>query len=226
MREEKFFGLFKGWTSPLLGVAAMNACIFGSYGLALRAQTGGSADTSHATLGQVFLAGCASGVFSALITSPIELVKIREQLDYTTKGAKPQILTVLRQIWTQGRLRGLYRGFGATCLRDLGYGPYFLAYEVINRMLLSLHTATPLPTSKQPQLSNVELAFSGAIAGVLAWVSTFPIDCIKTRVQAQGRFEGEGWGLTRGSVARAASEIWRQGGFPAFWRGVGATVAR
>ncbi|PWN23807.1 mitochondrial carrier [Microstroma glucosiphilum] len=226
VREEKFFGLFKGVTSPLLGVAAMNACIFGSYGLVLRYQ-GGSEAGGGATLGQIFLAGCASGVISSLLTTPIELIKIREQLDCSTKGAKPQTLTIIKQLWAKRRLAGLYRGLGATCLRDLGYGPYFLCYEVFNRMLLSLHDATPYPSSQPPQLSNLELACSGALAGVLAWVSTFPIDCIKTRVQASNRIDGEaGWSLGRGSVVAATKEIWREGGVRAFWRGVGATVMR
>lgn len=202
----------------------MNACIFGSYGLALRAQTpDGSADSSRATLGQILLAGCASGVVSALITSPIELIKIREQLDFKGQGARPQTWSVIKDLWRKdGRgVRGLYRGLGATCLRDIGYGPYFLSYELFNRILLSLRSATPL-AGEEPQLSNVDMALSGALAGVLAWVSTFPIDCIKTRVQATDLIEGQG----KSSVAHAARSIWREGGFPAFWRGVGATVLR
>lgn len=163
------------------------------------------------------LAGCASGIASAFITSPIELLKIREQLDYTGRGAKPQTWQVLKQIWKSNGVRGLYRGLGVTCLRDLGYGPYFFSYELINRLLLSLHEATPLP-GEQQSLSNLELAFSGALAGVLAWVSTFPIDCVKTRVQAGTSADG--------GMVSAAREIYSQGGVGAFWRGVGATVLR
>ncbi|PWN30738.1 mitochondrial carrier [Jaminaea rosea] len=224
VRDERFFGLFKGVASPMLGVAAMNACIFGSYGLALRTLQSSSAPatsspsaSSPLLLSHVFLAGAASGLASALITSPVELVKIREQLDYSGQGAKPHPLRVAKALWTSGGLRALYRGLGATCLRDVGYGPYFLCYEVFNRLLLSTHDATPLPGGEAPQLSNVELAFSGALAGVVAWVSTFPIDCIKTRVQATDHRTG---------VVAAARSIWREGGWRAFWHGVGPTVLR
>lgn len=233
----------------MLGVAAMNACIFGSYGWALRLQQQQSSSSTRdgafsssvtplalpqPTLNQILLAGCASGIVSALVTSPIELVKIREQLDYSGVGARPRPIQVVKQVWSRGGLGGLYRGLGATCLRDLGYGPYFLCYEIINRLLLSMHEATPMPgepTIQAPGLSNLEYAFSGAVAGVLAWVSTFPIDCIKTRVQAVERLAGEGqtergWRPWNGSVAVAAREIWSQGGPGAFWRGVGATVLR
>jgi hypothetical protein len=56
----------------------------------------------------------------SLITTPIELVKIREQLDVrVSASARPSTLQVVRAIWTQHGIRGLYRGFGVTCLRDV-----------------------------------------------------------------------------------------------------------
>jgi solute carrier family 25 carnitine/acylcarnitine transporter 20/29 len=61
--EEKFVGLYKGVTSPMLGVAVMNASIFGVYGLALRNLQGEG--EQQARLQDIFLAGCASGIVSA-----------------------------------------------------------------------------------------------------------------------------------------------------------------
>jgi solute carrier family 25 carnitine/acylcarnitine transporter 20/29 len=61
--EERFLGLYKGVTSPMLGVAVMNASIFGVYGLALRKLQGG--DDQRGSLQAIFLAGCISGVVSA-----------------------------------------------------------------------------------------------------------------------------------------------------------------
>lgn len=60
--EERFLGLYKGVTSPMLGVAVMNASIFGVYGLALRKLQG---QGHQADLQNIFLAGCASGIVSA-----------------------------------------------------------------------------------------------------------------------------------------------------------------
>lgn len=62
--EERFVGLYKGVTSPMLGVAAMNASIFGVYGLVLRKLQG---EASRASLEDMFLAGCASGIVSAWV---------------------------------------------------------------------------------------------------------------------------------------------------------------
>lgn len=74
-------GLFKGVTSPMLGVAAMNASVFGVYGMTLRFLEGGGHEGATAMAGEetaaivssaqstslthIFLAGCASGIVTA-----------------------------------------------------------------------------------------------------------------------------------------------------------------
>lgn len=60
--EERFLGLYKGVTSPMLGVAVMNASIFGVYGMALRKF---QSDDIRPSLSDIFLAGCISGIVSA-----------------------------------------------------------------------------------------------------------------------------------------------------------------
>lgn len=225
-------GLYKGVTSPMLGVAAMNASIFGVYGVALRSLEGSSSVVAlgngastvpgHAgpSLTNIFLAGCASGIVSALITSPIELIKIRQQLSFDATQREPSTWSVVRDVRRRGGIRGLYRGLGCTCVRDIGYGPYFLTYELLNRFLLSLHTEGV--SSQRRQLTNVEMAVSGGLAGVLAWLSTFGADVVKTRVQASERMANE-----HGSAfVTAARATFRQGGWRAFLAGVGPTVVR
>jgi solute carrier family 25 carnitine/acylcarnitine transporter 20/29 len=49
---------------------------------------------------------------------------------------------VIRSILKQEGPKGLYRGFGVTALRELGYGPYFLA--------VSLLYPSPLPRAIDP----------------------------------------------------------------------------
>ncbi len=59
----------------------------------------------------------------SILTTPTELIKIRQQQSPIKTSTSEVIRTILR---TEG-VRGLYRGFAVTALRDLGYGPYFLA---------------------------------------------------------------------------------------------------
>lgn len=67
--EERFMGLYKGVTSPMLGVAVSNASIFGVYGVALRLLDAES--FSNPNLANIFLAGCASGVVSACVAEKL-----------------------------------------------------------------------------------------------------------------------------------------------------------
>lgn len=88
----KMRGLFKGMASPLFGVAAVNALLFGAYGVFLDVQMQSSTNTP--TLWQIFFAGCGSGFINSFVSTPMELVKIRLQnqgmmnnpLPYTSAG--------------------------------------------------------------------------------------------------------------------------------------------
>lgn len=125
-------------------------------------------------------------------------------------------MQVIRSIYKQGGLRGIYRGLGSTCLRDLGYGPYFLSYEIFNRLLLSAK-----PLSNNPSLTKVDFAISGGLAGLVAWVSTFGADVVKTRVQATNRTPGVSF-----AFASAAKAIYQEGGWKSFFAGIGPTCLR
>jgi len=152
---------------------------------------------------------------ASLITSPIDLIKIRQQLSFDVHAKEPSTVRVISEIWKQGGLRGLYRGLGCTCIRDVGYGPYFLSYEVINRFLLSMKH------DDNAKLTNVDFALSGGIAGIIAWMSTFGADVIKTRVQATNGRPG-----VRSAFISAARDTYREGGWRAFLAGVGPTILR
>jgi hypothetical protein len=67
-----------------------------------------------------------------LLNTPIELVKVRQQLLVTPAPAHLVAWRILRD----DRF-GLWRGLVPTCLRDSGYGTYFLAVCVcLGRLLL------------------------------------------------------------------------------------------
>lgn len=119
VREERVLGLYKGLASPLLAVALMNGLVFASYAFFLRLQHPAAA--GEASLPQIALAGVGSGVVSALVTTPTELVKIRQQ-QCTAPGGR-SALAIARA----AGVGGLYRGAVPTALRDCGYGAYFVA---------------------------------------------------------------------------------------------------
>ncbi|WWC92271.1 uncharacterized protein L201_007225 [Kwoniella dendrophila CBS 6074] len=196
VKEEKVKGLFKGVTSPMAGIAFINGIVFTSYSLFMKQQI--PPESLHEpSLYQIFLAGAGSGVVAATLTCPIELIKIREQ------SAPPHVNTstigVLKHVIRTDGIRGLFRGFQATAIRDLAYGPYFFTYEGMIRLFKYMKTP-PLPENTRKHeghtlideaemelssgLTWPELMTAGGIAGVVAWMATFPIDVFKTRIQS------------------------------------------
>ncbi|GLB41531.1 putative mitochondrial carrier (TC 2.A.29) family protein [Lyophyllum shimeji] len=185
IREERFLGLFKGIQSPLATVALMNGLVFSSYGVFMKLQLGHS--EAVPTLTQITLAGAGSGIVSSIITTPIELIKIRQQSCLQPTSAH----RVALQIYKESGIPGLYRGITATALRDTGYGAYFLAYEATCRFLASgsLVGGAP-PDSRHSAAENLSwpsLLFAGGMAGIFGWLATFPFDVVKTRMQGTER---------------------------------------
>ncbi|KAJ7777303.1 carnitine/acyl carnitine carrier [Mycena metata] len=222
VREERFLGLYKGITSPLLTVALMNGLIFASYNFFLRLQ---SPVTADASLAQITLAGVSSGVVSASVTTPTELIKIRQQQCTGPSTARG----VAAGIFKAGGLPALYRGVTATALRDFGYGAYFAAYEA---------TARALSKPGETRAEGWPVLVAGGVAGVVGWLATFPLDVVKTRVQGSGPGAFSGLGATAllatGSTIEnpyrttwsAAINSYRAEGLRVFYRGLAPTLMR
>ncbi|KAE8541409.1 hypothetical protein D1P53_002768 [Cryptococcus gattii VGV] len=229
VKEEKFGGLFKGVTSPMAGIAFLQL-------------PEGSAE--EPTLGQIFLAGTGSGVVASILTCPTELIKIRQQsapphLNLTTFG-------VFKSIIRADGLKGIFRGFSATALRDVAYGPYFCTYEATLRFLKWMKRP-PLPPShhnpgherhtlideaeleRHSGLRWPELMLAGGIAGVLAWIVTFPIDVFKTRMQSTVWPDSTSNSTAKPklqSFRQVAADALRKEGWRVMFAGLGPTLIR
>ncbi|GAA5877229.1 hypothetical protein JCM1840_003025 [Sporobolomyces johnsonii] len=257
VREEKVGGLYKGVTSPMLGVALINASVFSSYKFAMNLQL--SSPSQEPTLGQITVAGAASGVFTSFITTPIERLKILQQASTPSASSQPSLVSLLRS----NSLRSLYRGFLPTLLRDIAYGPYFLVYEYIVRggnLGLAGRQGGGEERTRQvkPDLaeevenelfgpdkaSPARVLLAGGAAGIVGWGCTFPLDVVKTKMQATSLPSSSSFALlspssssTTGSnpptpshpYATLRSTIiasYREAGLKGFVAGLGPTLVR
>eukprot|EP00128_Syssomonas_multiformis_P000038 Colp12_sorted_trinity150504_noHs@35808 len=222
--QEGARGLYRGVTSPLGGVAALNTTLFGSYGVMKRLLT--TDEKQDLTLNQVFIAGAGSGLACCAITTPTELVKCRMQVSQapTVAGdlaaAHPSLGACVRHIVKTEGVFGLYRGWWATVLRDApSYGVYFWAYEAAKRWLTS-HTSTTQTTEDDHQFFETMVA--GGVAGSIAWAVCYPFDVIKTRLQA-GYTGTPSYG---GGVVSCAVNSVKAEGVGVLFKGIGITVLR
>ncbi|SJL13921.1 uncharacterized protein ARMOST_17371 [Armillaria ostoyae] len=170
IKEERFIGLYKGITSPVTTAALMNGLVFASYRFFMKIQL--ENNSSIPTLTQIALAGAGSGIISSIVTTPTELIKIRQQSLLVPSSTYEVILDILRK----NGIRGLYRGMTATALRDLGYGSYFFAYEATSRYFTPVPDSPLHPSEIQILLSQVDgqvrtpswaaMLLAGGVAGI------------------------------------------------------------
>ncbi|KAL1844084.1 hypothetical protein VTJ49DRAFT_4936 [Mycothermus thermophilus] len=106
-------------------------------------------------------------------------------------------LSIARSILRTHGLRGLYFGGGVTAVRDsVGYGFYFWGYELCSRWMTAL--TSPGPGADGPNGDSgsasggsiwtsdaARVLLCGGLAGIITWASIFPLDVVKTRMQAQ-----------------------------------------
>ncbi|KAE8355382.1 mitochondrial carrier domain-containing protein [Aspergillus coremiiformis] len=229
-RFESVTSLLRGAAAPILGYGGLNALLFVAYNrslMLLDSSVTSPTDPQGIPLYKVWLAGAAGGVASWAVSSPTEFIKCRAQLD-TRLGVSSW--TVAKDIVRTLGWRGLYFGGGITCARDsIGYGFYFWTYEYCKRLMASKDD-----DDDDVQKTAMKVLLCGGVAGVATWASIYPLDMIKTRLQAQAlgtRPEDEP--LMRPQNDRRApnsfqlaKETYRTEGLKAFYRGLGVCSVR
>lgn len=163
------------------------------------------------------LAGGSAGACQVIFTNPLEIVKIRLQVQGElakagVESAKRQ--TALDIIRGLGAV-GLYKGASACLLRDIPFSAiYFPAYAHLKKDYFKETPTHPLNIG--------QLLVAGAIAGMPAAYFTTPADVIKTRLQVEAR---KGQTHYR-NIHHAATTIWREEGLRAFFKGGPARIMR
>lgn len=198
---ESITGLYRGMSSPIIGVSLINAVIFGVYGETQRHIPDPNSLTS------CFISGAIAGFAQSPICSLIELAKTRMQLSSSTGRPFRGPFQFFIYTYRHEGLRGLFRGLGCTFMREIpSFGLYFLTYETLMRNLDN----KPVPT--------FYILLAGGLAGTCSWVTTYPIDVIKSRIQANGNRYAGIYDCLRQSV--------RKEGYAFLYKGISSTVLR
>ncbi|WFD32582.1 Mitochondrial Translation Optimization [Malassezia sp. CBS 17886] len=213
VKHEGVAGLFKGITSPLLGISAQNALLFTAFSLAKRAVS----PTPDLSIAQVASAGALAGGVNSVLSSPVELFKIRMQAQYGSSTDKT-LLQVARAVWTEHGFRhGVMRGFWITVLREMpAYAGFYGAFEASRRAL----RAKICPDSASTP--TWILFVSGSVGGISNWLACYPIDVAKSRVQMGTAPLGPGLGY----IPREFVAVYRAAGMAGFFRGLAPTLLR
>ncbi|CCX34821.1 Similar to Amino-acid transporter arg-13; acc. no. Q01356 [Pyronema omphalodes CBS 100304] len=223
VRQDGIRGLYRGISSPMVGAAAENSCLFFSYNLAQTFTR--STFYPHLNpkdplpLSALLWCGSAAGAFASFVLTPIELIKCKVQVQAMessgSTASKPGPIGVMKEVWKHHGIKGFWNGQTGTFLRETGGSAcWFGAYEYVG--------ATLRKRKGSEQLGNGEMMLAGAAAGVSYNFMLFPADSIKSRMQTQVLYPGE---KAKGFL-EITSGMYKAGGIKAFYRGCGITCFR
>jgi solute carrier family 25 phosphate transporter 23/24/25/41 len=129
------------------------------------------------------VAGGIAGIVSRTAVSPLERLKILQQVQHVTGHDKVPKYTsqtqALRRILAEEGFQGFFKGNGANCIRVFPYaGTQFVVFD-------KLADVTRQSTGRKT-LSPFEKQFVGGLAGVSSVLLTYPLDMVRGRLTAMG----------------------------------------
>ncbi|EGW32361.1 uncharacterized protein SPAPADRAFT_61442 [Spathaspora passalidarum NRRL Y-27907] len=210
IKNEGIFAFYKGTLPPLFGVGVCVSLQFYGFHETKRQLLQYSGQDKLNLWPQTYIAGAMAGVVNTPVASPIEQLRILSQ----ASEKKLSLTETVKKIYAEhGVWNGLYRGTGITLIREIqAYGVWFLTYETLISQIIDLQHY-----KSRDQISTPELLASGALAGNALWLSSYPIDVIKSNVQSD-KFGKES--KFSGSAIKAARYIYLNHGLLGFWRGI------
>ena len=169
--------------------------------------------------GQYYLSGAFAGIVNSPLSGPIEHVRIRLQTQPHGAGRlySGPIDCVKKLSAHEGVLSGLYRGEAVTVLREAqAYGTWFLAFEYL------MNADAKRNNVKRDEISQVKVATYGGLAGEALWLSSYPFDVVKSKMQSDGFGPNKKYSSMRDCFA----QTYKSEGARGFWKGIGPTLLR
>uniref|UniRef100_A0A672PWD3 Mitochondrial S-adenosylmethionine carrier protein n=1 Tax=Sinocyclocheilus grahami TaxID=75366 RepID=A0A672PWD3_SINGR len=194
-----FRGIYAGVPSAAIGSFPNAAVFFVTYESTKSLFTGYSA-TNLAPITHM-LAASLGEIVACLIRVPTEVVKQRTQ-------ANPSLNTyrVLLNTLHEEGFRGLYRGYGSTVLREVGW---------LSCIHIKYWSSAVWWGRQGGRLDSWQAAVCGALAGGVAAFVTTPLDVAKTWIM----LAKAGTSTASGNISTVLYEVWRSRGIPGLFAG-------
>ncbi|TRM63810.1 mitochondrial carrier domain-containing protein [Schizophyllum amplum] len=211
VRKEGFLALYKGMASPLFGIAGVNSLLFAAYGVSKRIIS----PFPQLSLKETAAAGAMAGAINAVLASPVEMFKVRMQGQYGDKTDK-RLSVIAREMWSQwGFRKGVMRGYWVTVAREIpAYAGFYTAYEFSRRQFAQKYG---------PELPVWAVLASGSTGGMAYWLSSYPLDVVKSRVQLRTT---PPTGTPVQYIAAELRAVVAEGGVAGLFRGLSPTLIR
>jgi len=170
-------GFYKGIASPLYTSAFINAIIFSVYECS-RSMISHHYRVSIDHFGVVLASAGLAGFANSFFIGPIELLKIKLQIEAQNQNNNSKYIDVLKKIYRKGGPLGIFQGVTSAIIRDcISYPFQFGSYMLTLKYLAS--------RDKENKNRFHHFIIGGGIGGFFCWTSSYPIDTAKTLIQAR-----------------------------------------
>lgn len=161
-----------------------------------------------------FLSGGLGGITSQLSIYPVETLKT--QMMSSTEIPKRSLASAAKQVWTLGGLKAYYRGLGVGLVGVFPYSAIDMStFEALKLAYLR-------STSKDEPGMLALLAF-GSISGSVGATMVYPLNLVRTRLQASG---SSGHPERYTGIGDVVRKTYARDGWRGFYRGLVPTLAK
>ncbi|MCJ1288182.1 hypothetical protein MMC26_007537 [Xylographa opegraphella] len=157
------------------------------------------------------VAGFTAGVATTIVVHPLDVIKIRLQIDRASNARLGRSSSIVKQILrTEGGFLALYRGLSSNLIgNSVSWALYFLLYDQIKHAMLAYH-------GLRRGLSFYDYFLASGTAGTLTAICTNPIWVIKTRMLSTSAKHLGAYT----SIWDGTRRIYKHDGLAGFYRGL------
>ncbi|GMG46492.1 unnamed protein product [Ambrosiozyma monospora] len=248
INEGWYNGFYKGLMSPMIGSSLEIASLFVSYKMA---QDGlnylkGRDSKYELTMPEKFLCGGVSGISASFVLTPVELIKVKYQVENLKQLSPAQklqqqqqstsISKLVKSIYQAEGIKGLWKGQTTTLVREFGssaawFGAYEMTLEFFksrNQKSVHLDLAKLQHNNKEDYDHRpLELLIAGGMAGMAYNGILFPVDTVKSIIQSQDHLTGSNGSVNSSNTVLGVSKmIYLKHGLKGFYSGLGITMIK
>ncbi|CAN7129787.1 unnamed protein product [Brassica rapa subsp. narinosa] len=224
LKKEGVRGMYRGLSPTIIALLPNWAVYFSVYG---KLKDLLQSSDGKLSIGANMVAAGGAGASTSIATNPLWVVKTRLMASFLlllTQGMRPDVipyksmLSAFSRIFREEGFRGLYSGVIPSLVGVSHVAIQFPVYEKIKQYMAKVGDKSV------DQLSPGEVAVASSISKVIASVSTYPHEVVRSKLQEQGQVRNAK--AKYSGVIDCAKKVFRNEGVPGFYRGCATNLLR
>lgn len=192
-KQGGFRAFYVGNGLNVLKVFPESAMKFGSFEATKRflSRIEGVSDTTQLSKGATYVAGGIGGVSGQIAVYPIDTLKFRLQCSNIESPLKGNALLIqtAKDLYREGGLRIFYRGLFVGVSGIFPYAALDLGtFSSIKKWLIKKESNKTGIKEEDIRLPNLTVLMLGAMSGSFGATVVYPVNLLRTRLQAQGTY--------------------------------------